>query len=359
MNYVIFYIILAALIPLSLKSRLPRNISFLGYKWNLLILLAFVIVVVVRAFAYDTGADYMVYYDNFRYNGNTAWGENREIGYKILNHFLYNVSSSPHLFFGFAAFIYMYAVLKVSQLFGKADKWIVFFWFVILFVLSYNLYRQYFSLSFILLGYYWFVKGKCARVFFYGILAFLFHTSAIIGLVMIAGIYLLRKKVVNRTYLIVAILLTTILSDTILMSYLESFNFISEFYLRNTEKAYTTQGMLDSMYERSVLTYPSMIAYLIFIWYGDKMVKEKPDYRYLFYLFSFAVIINPLTNQEILMRIRLYVDVFIPLFLGLLAYRYNKMYRYPIVWCALIFLIAKFVYGLYNLGMVYPLQFKC
>lgn len=361
MGFVIFYMIMGMLLPfaLSKKNKVNDNrISFLGYKWTFPIIFSLIIIIIIRAFAYDTATDYLVYYNNYLYNGNTYWGENRELGYKILNSLLYNISTSPQLFFGFSAFIYMYSVLMVSQLFGKADKWIVYFWSIILFVLSYNLYRQYYSLSFILLAYYWFFKKSYIKVSVFCVLAVLFHTSAIIGIAIIGSIYLLKNRNINRNYLLIAMILTSVFSSTILSSFLNSFSFISDWYIQETGKSYTTEYMLDTMYDRSVLVYPSMIVYLILIWYGDKMVKEIPVYRFLFYLFSFAVIINPITNQEILMRIRLYVDIFIPLFLGVLAYRYKKVYQYPMLWIAFIFLITKFAYGLYHLGSVHPLQFK-
>lgn len=358
MEYVIFYLILGSLIPLALSFKTRNRISFLDYQWNIPIIVAVLIVILVRAYAYNTGTDYIVYYENYLYKGNTIWGENREIGFKWLNFILHLFSDSPQLFFGFAAFVYMYAILMVSQLFGKADKWIVFFWSVILFVLSYNLYRQYFSLSFILLGYYWFEKKNYVTTCILSVLAVSFHTSAVVGIAFIVGIYLIRHKYIDRKYLMLAMIATTVFSSIIQTSFLNSFSFISNWYAQETGKLYTTTNILDSMYDRSVLAYPSMIANLIFIWYGDKMVKEKPTCRFIFYVFSFAVILNPITNQEILMRIRLYVDVFIPLLLGMLAYRYNRIYRYPMLWIAFIFLFAKFVYGLYHLGSVHPLQFK-
>lgn len=358
MNYVAFYLILGMLIPLALSLKTRDRISFLGYQWNILVIVALFVVVLVRAFAYDTGADYLVYYENYLYEGKTLWGENREIGFKWLNSILHFFSDSPHLFFGFAAFVYMYAILMVSQLFGKADKWIVFFWSVILFVLSYNLYRQYFSLSFILLGYYWFEKKNYVTTCILGILAVLFHTSAAVGLALIAGIYLVRNKNVHRNYLLVAMMLTTILSTTILSSFLNRFSFISDLYLQTTEKNYATDRILETMYETSILTYPLMVVYMILIWYGDKLIKECPSYRFLFYLFSFALIINPLTNQEILMRIRLYLDAFIPVFLGILAYRYKRVVRYPILWIALLFIMARFIHILNNNGIAFPLKFK-
>lgn len=130
MGYIIFYTLLSITIPLALIVNTKNKVSVLGYKWSPFVFIAIVIVVAVRAFAYDTGADYLVYYENYLYEGKTLWGENREIGFKWLNSILHFFSDSPQLFFGFAAFVYMYAILMVSQLFGKADKWIVFFWSV-------------------------------------------------------------------------------------------------------------------------------------------------------------------------------------------------------------------------------------
>ena len=89
MEYVGFYALLAMIIPLALNIKTRNGIHFLGYKWNIPIIMGFTIVLVTRAFAYDTGADYLVYYENYLYHGNTAWGENREIGFKFLNSFLH------------------------------------------------------------------------------------------------------------------------------------------------------------------------------------------------------------------------------------------------------------------------------
>ena len=58
------------------------------------------------------------------------------------------------------------------------------------------------------------------------------------------------------------------------------------------------------------------------------------------------------------MRIRLYLDAFVPVFLGILAYRYKRVSRYPILWISLLFVIARFIHLLNNNGIAFPLIFK-
>ena len=101
MGYVLFYIILGMIIPIALSVKTHKKIVLLKYRWSFPVILAFTIVVIVRALAYDTGADYLVYYENYLYNGDTAWGQNREIGFKWLNSILHVFSGSPQLFFAF------------------------------------------------------------------------------------------------------------------------------------------------------------------------------------------------------------------------------------------------------------------
>ena len=57
--YLLIYFSIALLIPFSLSSNVKKNINFLGYQWNIPIITAIVIIILVRAYAYNTGADYM------------------------------------------------------------------------------------------------------------------------------------------------------------------------------------------------------------------------------------------------------------------------------------------------------------
>lgn len=359
--YILFYFLLGLIVPLALCNDQERKIRFLGYDWNVPILMAVTFVVLIRSFAYNTGTDYLAYYKHYFYVAHGLrdyWGEHREIGYQWLVALLAKISDHPQLFFGVSAFIFTYSVLKISRLFGKPERFILLLWPLFMFILSYNLYRQYIAISLLLLAICYYVNGKKIKMGIAFVVSFLFHTSAVVGIAVIIGVWFYRNRVIKINYLLIALGITTVLSSKVSLILSKLADIFSIFYFYVTGKIYSSDDIIRSMYETSSLLYINSLAYGIFIWYGHKLCEKYPKYLFFFYMFSLACILEPITRQEILMRLWLYIQAFTPIFLGILFYNYRNVQKYPILWGALGYKVLYYLYALNTLGNLHPLIFK-
>ena len=104
--YTILFLFIIASVQYTTKD-LKNNLS--NYKlelvtgqWPFILYIALGIYVVIRAIVYDTGADYLAYYNHFVTRSHhliDVWGEGREIGYRYLIDFLSSYFSYPYVFF--------------------------------------------------------------------------------------------------------------------------------------------------------------------------------------------------------------------------------------------------------------------
>ena len=382
MGYLLYYVLVFSVIPLALYvSRNKNTVKYFyvsghlqKYKNSLPITIGIIIYSVLLGFAYDTGVDYYHYHDFYKSEVKGVfdlWGSGREIGYRALVSFLANIFESHVAFFTLCAFLNAFVWVKVSRMYGTAASCIMVVWYVYMFQLSLNLYRQYMAMALLMYAFYVYftydsikIKSFLQRyviVFVILILAFLLHTSSLIGAILIVVCYCLKSFKINKWFVSVLIIVTTVLSKTILGGFFNSMNSIVMMSQSVTGKTYGFEGMMDTQWDESRMLYVLMLIHIIYVWYADKIFKNNNHMKFLYVTMCFAFIIMPLTYQEILLRIRIYLMNIVTISVGVLIYSYwvQKKGAYPFVlfWAFMVD-ILYFLYKLYNWGIEFPLQFK-
>lgn len=372
--YIILFLLIIAAVQKATKgydNELSNfKLELKTGKWSFFLCLSFGLYVAIRAIVYNTGADYLAYYNHFvaaSHHLLDTWGEGREIGYQYLVDFLSSYFHYPYVFFGFCAFVGMGALICVSLKFGKAAPYIVLGWALYLFNLSMNLYRQYIAMSAIFLALYIILsqhnkKKKILGAFFCIVLAYFFHHSSLVGALGLALIYLFRNYIINKWFLIGILVLTTVASMTVLAHIMSAVGAYSDAYMAMNDRGYMASDMLYNQYDLGKMTYVNMLCSAVLIWYGDRVLNSNAVLRYFYLVMAISLIITPLTNQEILMRMRLYLTNFAVIGYGLTLYFNKKLYNLTsniLLMIAVLFQISYlFLYQNSLLLETYPLQFK-
>lgn len=332
-------------------------------KVSILVVLVYII---VRTFAYDTGADYLVYYNHYK---NTAsgrldiWGEGRDYFYQQFILFLSAIFSPPQALFCICSILGVTSLILVSKQYGKAMPWIYLAWFIFMFNLSMNIYRQYIAMAFLMLALYmWNIKIRKIYIIVVLIIAFLFHKSALIGILLLLILYYVAKYRISKWLLIGLVIVTNIAALTILRDLLITYGIYLDLYMDSFGASYYADTMLDSFYEDSTMGYVNMINAIIVIFYSDKVMNGNKHLRWLFYILVFNFILEPITRQEILLRMRLYFTNFMIIGYGYCLYsnfrKHSLAYNFPLIIAFLLQFAYYYFYSLQNLINEYPLQFR-
>ena len=372
--YIILFLLIIAAVQKTTKgydNELSNfKLELKTGKWSFFLCLSFGLYVAIRAIVYNTGADYLAYYNHFVATSRhllDTWGEGREIGYQYLVDFLSSYFHYPYVFFGFCAFGGIGALLCVSLKFGKAAPYIIFGWALYLFGQSMNLYRQYIAMSIFFLAVYILLgqlntKKKILGAFFCIVLAYFFHHSSLVGAIGLILIYLFRNYIINKWILIGILVLTTVASMTVLSHIISAVGVYSDAYMAMNDRGYMASDMLYNQYDFGKMTYVNMLCSAVLIWYGDRVLNSNVVLRYFYLVMAISLIITPLTNQEILMRMRLYLTNFAVIGYGLTLYFNKKLYNVTsniLLMIVVLFQISYlFLYQNSLLLETYPLQFK-
>lgn len=366
--FALFFVCLDINTKSSRQNLSYTNFAFTTGRFTFSLLLPIVIYVVIRTISYNTGIDYLSYYNHYVtrvHHHIDLWGEGREIGYRTLVDILSSYFDSPNAFFLLCAILSMGSLLAVSLKFGKAAKYIALGWTLYMFNLSMNLYRQYISLSLLMFALYWVLNNKFDRkrliyAYICIAIAYFFHHSSLVGVVMLSLIYVLRTRFLDKRLLIGALLVTTVSSMTVLRGLVDILGAYSDAYMAVNDRAYLATEMLEDMYETGKLAYVNMLCNAAIIWYGHRVLMNDVRLRYFYYVLAICLIITPITNQEILMRMRLYLTNFMIIGYGLTLYLNRKYYNFKsnmILLCVVIYQIAYcFFYQNSLLMQSFPLK---
>lgn len=382
MGYVLYYVLVFSIIPtvlyVSCKKEKVKYFNTAGHlqknKNSLSLTIGILIYSVLLGVTYDTGVDYYHYHDFYKSEVRGVfdlWGSGREFGYRTLVSFLADIFDSHVAFFMLCAFLNAFVWVKVCRMYGAAASCIMIFWYAYMFQLSLNLYRQYIAMALLMFAFYVyftndstkikFVFKKYIAVVLLLTLAFLFHTSSLIGVFLITACYCLKGVKINKWYVIVLIIITTVSSRTLLSVFFNSMNSIVLMSQSVTGKGYEFGEMLDTQWDESRMLYAVMLIHIIYVWYADKIFKNNNHLKFLYITMCFAFIILPLTHQEILLRMRIYLMNIVTISVGILIYYYirNKSSIRPIsLYAAIILDLSYSLYDLYNQGLAFPLDFK-
>lgn len=334
------------------------GIAPVNIYWTKGLIFAFAITILIRGLAYDTGADWLAYYnfivdaDYGRYN---AWAEHSEWLFKEFVKILSSLNLWYCTFFVIVSALIVYSLMKISSLFGKAMPYIMISWYPILFSLSLNIYRQYVSISLIYLCIYFWYKGNKKISLISLITAILFHTSAISAVAFIILTILMCRKEINVWIYIILIIVSNISTQFILYRFLNLTAGFSSIFQMGNSNVYDIQSFSDSMYG-TTYTWILMIVNAACVYLSNKIKDLYTNYKFFHYASIIAYILYPICQQELLSRILLYVQMFIPITLGVIFthYKKNKGLPYTIICFSLFTYFVMFYYYLNGLGIEHP-----
>lgn len=334
------------------------GIAPVNIYWTKGLIFAFAITILIRGLAYDTGADWLAYYnfivdaDYGRYN---AWAEHSEWLFKEFVKILSSLNLWYCTFFVIVSALIVYSLMKISSLFGKAMPYIMISWYPILFSLSLNIYRQYVSISLIYLCIYFWYKGNKKISLISLITAILFHTSAISAVAFIILTILMCRKEINVWIYIILIIVSNISTQFILDRFLNLTAGFSSIFQMGNSNVYDIQSFSDSMYG-TTYTWILMIVNAACVYLSNKIKDLYTNYKFFHYASIIAYILYPICQQELLSRILLYVQIFIPITLGVIFthYKKNKGLPYTIICFSLFTYFVMFYYYLNGLSIEHP-----
>lgn len=334
------------------------GIAPVNIYWTKGLIFAFAITILIRGLAYDTGADWLAYYnfivdaDYGRYN---AWAEHSEWLFKEFVKILSSLNLWYCTFFVIVSALIVYSLMKISSLFGKAMPYIMISWYPILFSLSLNIYRQYVSISLIYLCIYFWYKGNKKISLISLITAILFHTSAISAVAFIILTILMCRKEINVWIYIILIIVSNISTQFILDRFLNLTAGFSSIFQMGNSNVYDIQSFSDSMYG-TTYTWILMIVNAACVYLSNKIKDLYTNYKFFHYASIIAYILYPICQQELLSRILLYVQMFIPITLGVIFthYKKNKGLPYTIICFSLFTYFVMFYYYLNGLSIEHP-----
>lgn len=349
--YILFYIGISLIVPLSINNR---SNSYYSGK----VIFAILLFCIIKGFVFDTATDYMGYYD-FYADGISKDSEHMESIFKLSVSFLSNICSSPILFFSICAFLNTYVMIEIGRYYDNCSKQILLLWPIFMLSLSLNLYRQYIAIAFLVLFFVCLLKGQRIGAILYASLSMGFHTSAVIGVLLIIVLKYLSRYIINKWIIIISIICTTILSSLFLDIILAGSSLITLYYHQQTGQMYDVLTLADSAYTANTLQYFSMIANCMLIWCIDGFVEKDSKDRILYYMFAIGLILTPILREQILIRVCLYLTIFTPVLLGYVM-KHIKAFTFKgtIFYMAVFYHFSYFLYNMYNMEKEFPLLFN-
>lgn len=321
-----FLIPLALMYKGSYRYRIVNGHVNVSYKWSIALIVAFGITVLIKGLPYDTQTDWIYYYEHIE--AVTAgklnhWGNHTEPGYRFLINALAFLRMPKMTFFLLCAFLLYYSLLKFSVFFQKAAPLIFLLCFPFLFTTSINLFRQFLSMSLLLLSVYSYLNRKYKESFILFGAAFLFHIVVIFFPLVIPIEWLCKKYKINKYWIIAILLTNTILGMSVLRPFLEIANSITASLTQMNTHTYNLESLIEEEWEQNYVWLKTGLA-VITILLSDSFKNENRIMSFLFYSCSFYYIISPFCQQLELSRIALLWRIFFPFLLGYMVYSYIK-----------------------------------
>lgn len=358
---VIIYTLSLLLIPLVLLKQhyiYRKGLQQTTIHWTLSLIIAFILTVIVRGLAYDTGADWLAYY-GFVVDASKGvpnyWAEHSEWFFKETVTALCSLGLWHCTFFVLVSALIVYSLMKISSLYGKAMPYIIIAWYPIMFLLSLNIYRQYIAISLLYLGVFLWLNNKRKVAFTCTIVAVLFHTSAVAFVAFALAVVIMVKKEINVWIYITIIFFCNIATQFFLDRFLNLTAGFSSVFQMGNSNVYDIREFSDSMYG-TTYTWILMLVNSVCVYFSNKIKNKYDNYIYFHYAAIISYILYPICQQELMSRILLYVQMFVPVSLGVLYVHYKKQKGLPFVLICLSYItyFTMFFYYLNNMGENHP-----
>lgn len=364
---IIVYTFVMLLLPAIFKRQISISkcdISPINIKWSLSLVIAFIITVLIRGLAYNTGRDWLFYSDfisDASAGLNNPWSEHTEWLFRELVIILGRLQLFHYTFFIIVSALVIYSLIKISSLYGKALPCIMIIWYPILFLLSLNLLRQYLAISFVYLFVYFFIMDRKSIAYICLIVGILFHTSAIFALIFIIISYFLSNsnKKISVWFWIILIVFSTVATNLFLDSLLNIGSHAAVLFMIGNGNVYDVQSFSESMYGTSY-TWIMMLVNITCVYLSDKIKDRYSHYKLFHYITIMSYILYPVCQQELLSRILLYTQMFIPITLGVMFIHYKKEHNlsFKLLCCVFLAHFTMFFYYLNEMSVEYPYQIQ-
>lgn len=358
------YILLLVMLPLCLSKCVQRNYDALQiegkYKVTPLLIIAFVMSVLIKGLAYNTGADYLGYYDYFA-TGLTVHKTDFEFGFQFYKHVFSILQLPTQVFFIIAAILYYGSVIILAKKFINAAPFILFFWSLLFFILSCNIYRQYYAFAFIFLAVYYYCSEARKKSLLCMFLAFSVHYSSFLVVPSFLFCQYLERVKVKYWMIAALIILTSIVGDLfshIIEGAYYVFAPVLQYFLGGD--VYDLGAMLDDKYNTS---YAMVLSFFFLVWsYLGFQIKDKYAYfTPLYYMSVIYFVLYPLFQQEIMSRIIMYFQIFVPIVYGIVFKHYynlrgKRLIPFLLLLGSTLIYFALFMNSLVSLLKIYPYQ---
>ena len=359
------YIFLLLLMPFALYISQPKQLANKGnsvkYKYPFILVVSFIIAILLKGLAYDTGADFLSYYDYIK-TSETSHTSEFEFGFRAFAAFIRN-NLPVQTFFIIAAFFYYFGALQISKRFIYAAPLIVFFWSLLFFNLSCNLYRQYYSIAFLFIAASSYLYRNYIHALLWAFLSVSFHYSSFIAIpFFLICDYLGTKRI--RYWMIAFLIILSSFAGSLFENVINAaYNIYAPIlYFFLDSHVYDLSELMDDQYHTS---YAFLMSFFFLIWsyFGYKIKDEIVELRPIYYMSVIYFILYPLFQQEIMARLLLYFQMFVPVLYGVVFHHYYTLLKrkHTILPISLLLVSVSiysflFVYSLISLLKNYPYQ---
>lgn len=185
---------------------------------SILKLLCFCILFLPAAFRSEIGTDYNSYLRIYQIlaRGNI---ETKEIGWKLINMFVYKCDFGPRFIFVIASFITYFMIFRVR----KQDFFLVImFYYLYLYTSTYNIVRQMIAFAFVWYGFYTIQNGKKGKGLIIALFGLPFHTSTIVCIPLLLAMNIIKLNKRQTLFLCILSCITVYLGMKVLMELLNN-----------------------------------------------------------------------------------------------------------------------------------------
>ncbi len=358
--YYIIYIFIFLLLPYAFLNKRTICVchvngqNVVSYKWIGILSFAFILTVFLRGITYDTGADWIAYYEYLHGLSNgyeTVWGEHTEFMYRMLCKLLVALKLPVFVFFCICMALNYYSVIKFSKLFYYCVPFALLMWYPFMFSMSCNIYRQFIAMAFFLISCFYLLNKKIYLFLLYICVAVLFHTSVIviIPFVLVAW-YLDKHRIdINKNIIMFLIIVSHILGYSSLLIIDEISGVLSMIFSMGNGNTYefSSASLIENQYGASFIWF-MLPVHLYWIILADRIKRFVANFRFVYYLSCIYFVLYPISHEEFLMRMCLYIELFTPFMLGAIFFMRKRMFNRITNICYIISLIPVWVLFLYH-----------
>ena len=313
------------------------------------IIIALLLYAIIFGVRYGVGTDFFSYLNYFKYP--SYINENVESGFIFLIKLLSSLGFHYSFFYGIIAFIQIYLVYKSIQQYDYAFASLTFVFMFGAFWLTFaNGLRQILAFCILVYAITYLVRGKWIQYIILGILAMLFHKSAIIPLI-IYPVFCIKKLYFNNTFWqIIGLALSLVLMNVNIISFVLS-NVERIIYALGYEFYLEDGAEFSKETEYGLGFFITLFSYIILIINSKGMKQMYKDtwIPFAYNLFYIGVILKYLFISSLLFSRINYYFIYFELFVGTFTLLYLWKNNRSMFYVLLGLYVLTFVANMYRM----------